>query len=132
MTRPPAETGARANRRALRRSLGAGALYDLVLGLGILLAGPELGDALGAPVRDPFHFHLAALPLLLLPALYGAAARAADPDPFRPAVLWARGGGGALLLAFTAAFRPEAPAVYVAIGALDLAWAALHAALWRR
>jgi hypothetical protein len=125
-------TGLPADRLALRRSLLAGALYDALLGTVVLLAGTALRRAMGAPVSDPFHFQLAALPLFLLPVLYLAAARAADPDPFRPAILWARGGGGACLLVLVAAHRPPAPWLYVVIGALDLGWALLHAALWRR
>jgi hypothetical protein len=119
-------------RRALRRSLYLGAVYDLLLGLFVLTAGARVLAALGQPLPDRLHFHLALLPLVLLPALYVSAARATDPDPFRPAVLWARTGGGVLILLATALWRPEAVWIYASIGVGDLAWAGVHWGLWRR
>ena len=121
------------SRGALRASLRAGAVYDVVLGIGILFLGRRLLAALGYAVLPPaFLFRLAALPLFLLPALYLAAARATDPDPFRGPVLWARGVGGLIVLALVLAHRPPAAGIYAAVGAADLVWAAVHAGLWRK
>ena len=122
------------SRPALRRTLLAGAVYDLVLGLFILFLGRTAMARLGHPLPDHavFYFSLASLPLLVLPALSAAAARATDPDPFRPAVLWARGAGGALVLLLALTLRPEPLWLFLIVGTLDGVWACLHAALWRR
>ncbi len=118
--------------RALRTSLLAGAAYDLALGLFILVFGPRAMAGLGSPVTgSEFYFHLAALPLLVLPVLYAGAARSPAVDAFRPSVLWARGGGGAFVLILAALLRPVGAGVFVAVGAADLGWALVHAVLWR-
>jgi hypothetical protein len=89
--------------------------------------------ALGAPVDEfRFHFYLSALPLLVLAVLYATAARAADPDPFRVPVLWARAGGGALLVLLALFLNPPAAGLFVLVGGIDLGWAVLHALLWAR
>ncbi len=120
-------------RRRLRASLVAGAVYDLGLGAFIMTAGPRaIRAAAGLPPADLFTFRLAALPLFLLPALYLAAARARAVDPFRAPVLWARGAGGAIVIALAVLHHPPGAAVYAAVGIADLAWAAVHAALWGR
>lgn len=119
--------------RALRGSLVAGAIYDLALGFWILFYGLRFLSGLGyAPGGSSFLFHMAALPLLLLPVLYVSAARAKDTKAFRPAVLWARGGGGAVLLMLVLVHRPEAGEIYALLGVADLVWATLHALLWRK
>lgn len=121
-------------RRGLRASLLAGAIYDAVLGLFILFAGPGVMAGLGHPLTggSPFYFRLAALSLLLLPALYLAAARSPGVDAFRAPVLWARGGGGAIVLILVAILRPAPAWLFVTLGAADLAFALVHAVLWRR
>jgi len=119
------------DRRALRLSLAGGALYDVLLAVLLLTAGERILARLGHPVQEPFFFFLAALPLLLLPVLYVAAARAEDLDEFRPPVLWARVGGGAMVILFTLVLRPPVLWLYLLVGGLDLAWAAIHFSLWR-
>jgi hypothetical protein len=119
-------------RKALRRSLVAGAVYDLVLGCFILVVGSRVMASLGHPVTGfEFYFTLAAAPLLLLAVLYAVAAVSRPIDVFRAPVLWARGGGGVIILLLTAVHRPGAAWLFFVIGAVDLLWAALHAALWR-
>jgi hypothetical protein len=121
-----------ADRKPLRQSLVLGAGYDLILGAYILILGRPTLEALGHPVPEPgFYFLLAALPLLLLPALYVSAARSEALDAFRPAVLWARGGGGAFILLLVLTLQPEASWLFLVIGVLDLGWALLHQFLWR-
>jgi len=120
-----------ASRRGLRRSLVAGAFYDAALGLFILIAGPGAMAALGHPVAgSSFFFRLAALPLLLLPWLYVAAARAEAIDLFRGSVLWVRGAGGLFVLLLAGFLRPAPLALFAAIGIVDLVFCALHALLW--
>jgi hypothetical protein len=117
----------------LRRSLIAGAAYDVVLAAFILLAGDDALARLGAPLPAGalFFFRLAALPLLLLPALYLAAAVAGDPGSFKAAVLWARGGGGAILIGLALLHRPQPLWLFLGVGVADLAWCAVHGLLWR-
>lgn len=119
-------------RRALRVSLLGGAVYDLLLGCTILFAGEGIMDALGAPVSGfPFYFALASIPLFILPVLYSVAAFSHPMDGFRAPVLWARGGGGLLIILFVILHRPGAAWLFTVIGLVDLGWAVLHAALWR-
>ena len=61
-----------------------------------------------------------------LPALYLAAARAAAVDPFRAPVLWARGGGERSSSCFALLVPPPGAWIYLAVGGLDLVWAAVH------
>lgn len=119
--------------RGLRLSLRLGAAYDLALALFILSVGPAAMARMGAPLPEgaAFYYRLASLPLILLPALYLAAASAREPDPFRPAVLWARGGGGLFLIALTLLHAARPAWLFLGIGLGDLLWGALHAALWR-
>ena len=125
-------SGLPSDRRGLRISLAAGAAYDLALGGFILLAGKRVMAALGHPVPEPgFYYTLGALPLLILPVLYGSAARSSAIDAFRPAVLWARGGGGLLLLGLTQRLGPEPAWIFLTIGLLDIGWAVVHRVLWR-
>jgi hypothetical protein len=119
------------DRRALRGSLALGAIYDILLALLLLSSGERILDRLGHPVQEPFFFSLAALPLLLLPVLYVAAARAEDLDEFRPPVLWARTGGGFILILFTLILTPGAAWIYLLVGGVDLTWAGVHFFLWR-
>ena len=86
----------------------------------------------GAPPPSLFHFHLAALPLFLLPVFYWSAARARSIDGFRAGVLWARLGGGGLVLLATLLDRPVLWGVYVVVGLLDWGFGALHFGLWNR
>lgn len=120
-------------RRALRLSLAAGASYDLVLGIAILVVGEPLLAALGSPAVEPaYYLYLGALPLFILPVLYGAAALSEESlDAFRLPVLWARGGGGAVLMLLTVFHEPPASWLFHVIGAADLLWATVHAYLWR-
>lgn len=119
-------------RRALRISLLGGAAYDLLLGCLVLFGGGPIMAALGHPVTGyAFYFALASAPLFVLPVLYGVAALSESPDGFRAPVLWARGGGGLLIVLLAILHRPGAAWLFVLIGGLDLGWAVLHAVLWR-
>ncbi|NNF08438.1 MAG: hypothetical protein HKN21_16880 [Candidatus Eisenbacteria bacterium] len=118
---------------ALRRSLIFGAIYDLAVGLTILLWFPGLFLWLNLePPEDRFLLYLSVLPLMVLPVLYWRAATTRDALRYRIPVLWARGGGGAMILALTLWLKPEGTWVYLSIGAIDIGWAFLHAVLYRR
>jgi hypothetical protein len=120
------------DRGPLRLTLVLGAAYDLALALFILTAGRRVLAGLGHPVPEPgFYFTISILPLVILPVLYVAAAWAQDVDAFRAPVLWARAGGGLMLLVFTLVLRPGAMWLFVLISVIDLVWAGVHAALWR-
>jgi hypothetical protein len=126
-------TGTGVGDRGLRLSLLGGAVYDLALGILIVTRGDDILSAFGRPVDAcRFYFLLGALPLFLLPALYVSAATARETEPFRLAVLWARGGGGLALVGLTAWTRPGVAWLFVVLGVLDLLWAGLHGGLWRR
>lgn len=120
--------------RHLALALRAGAIYDWLFALAVLLATPGLMAALNFPVQaDPFLFRLTALPLLFFPLLYWGAA--GDPRG-RP---WAVGtalayrlGGGAMLGALALGYRPAGLQTFLAAAIIDIAWGALLAFLWRR
>jgi hypothetical protein len=121
------------DRQALRRSLFAGGLYDLMLGLFMLVAGPWTMSHLGQPLEGPalYWFRLSALPLCILPAIYLTAARSSHLDAFRTPVLALRGLGGGLVLA-SLLLEPRPAWLVLLIGLLDLGWALLYVILWRR
>jgi hypothetical protein len=119
-------------RTGLRRSLVAGAVYDLALGIFVLTVGPAVMARLGHPLSGagPYYFRLAALPLCILPVVYLSAARSPQVDAFRAPVLGLRVLGGGLVLA-SLLLGPQPASLFLAIGLGDLAWAGLHAFLWR-
>ena len=119
--------------RALRRALVAGGIYDLLLGLFMLVAGPWTLYRLGAPLEGSalYWFRLSALPLCILPALYFTAARSSQLNAFRIPVLALRGLGGGLVLA-SLLLGPRPAWLVLVIGLLDLGWACLYFTFWRR
>jgi hypothetical protein len=121
------------NRRALRRSLVLGALYDLLLGAFMLVAGPWTLHRLGQSLENPalYWFRISALPLFLLPLVYLTAARSRHIDSFRTPIIALRGLGGALVLA-SLLLGPRPAWLVLVIGVLDLGWALLYFVLWRR
>ena len=121
------------DRVALRRSLVLGALYDVILGLFMLLAGAWVMQRLGQPLEGPalYWFRLSALPLCILPVVYLNAARSPHLDAFRVPVLALRGLGGALVLA-SMLLGPRPAWLVLCVGLADLGWAGLYAYLWGR
>ena len=120
------------DRQALRRSLVLGAVYDLMLGLFMLMAGPWTLSRLGEPLEGAalYWFRLSALPLCILPVFYLTAARSSHLDAFRVPVLALRGLGGCLVLA-SLLLGPRPAWLVLLIGLLDLGWASLYFGLWR-
>jgi hypothetical protein len=117
---------------ALSLRLGTG--YDWGLAALILLAGPAVFSAIDFPApADMFLFRLSALPLLLFPVVYLAAAH--DPAGRAWAVrasILLRALGGGFLGGLALAHRPAGFNMYMAAAFLDIAWAAVHALLWSR
>ncbi|HET9232704.1 MAG TPA: hypothetical protein VFP10_01030 [Candidatus Eisenbacteria bacterium] len=99
----------------------------------MLTLGPRTMTLLGEPLEGHalYFFRLSALPLCILPLVYMTASRSSHLDAFRGPVLGLRGLGGALVLA-SLALGPRPAWLVLAIGLVDLAWAALHAMLWKR
>ena len=60
-----------------------------------------------------------------------AASRTEHIDVFKMPVLWARDGGGVLVIALCFWLRPPAPYVYWLIGIVDICWGVLHFQLWK-
>ena len=99
----------------------------------MLTLGPRTMTLLGEPLEGQalYFFRLSALPLCVLPLVYMTASRSSHLDAFRVPVLGLRGVGGALVLA-SLALGPRPVWLVLAIGFVDLAWAALYAVLWKR
>jgi hypothetical protein len=116
------------SQRALTAVLSISALYDWTA-FGLLTVMPPWLLALfDHPVpRDPFLFRLAALPLLLLPLVYLAAARwgVACPPLVRLAVLL-RVVGALGIAVLTVTHRPDGAAAYWFFVLGDLGWAGLY------
>jgi len=128
----PARAGLYQRAGALRTSILAGIVYDWTVAALILASPAALLSLLRIPPPpEPYHFQFGALPLVILPFFYRLAWR----DPVRysgvvGAMVIARLVGFAYLAMYGAA-RGEA-AAFVAFGAVDLAFAAMHLALARR
>jgi hypothetical protein len=117
----------------LALSLRLGAVYDWLLAAAILTSPPALLSTLHFPApADPFLFRLSVLPLVLFPFVYLSAAAGKADSGGVPLSILLRSGGGSLLAVLTFIYRPPGAPVYLAIAAIDLAWAAIHAALAAR
>ncbi len=117
--------------RILRLSLAIGGLYDLLLAaLLALVPGPTF-SLLGLPLpNEPFYLGLLVVLVSMAAALYLLAAY--DPMAYAGNVLVAIAGrftAGAVMI--TAALgRDDLRGLYL-LGAVDLLFAAVHAASWR-
>ncbi len=115
--------------RLLSLSLMAGALYDAALA-GLLLAAPELPARwLELPRPPGFYLHLLAVLLGMLAAFYALAAY--DPRSYGGNVDVAIAGRAAAAGAMVLAARGNAElwGLYP-LAAVDLGFAAVHAAFW--
>ena len=115
--------------RWLRRSLVAGAIYDLALAA-LLVAAPEVPERLLAVPRpgEDFYLWMLALLVALMAAVYLLAAY--DPFSYYGNVVIAVGGRGAagLVLLF-AAWQSGLAGLYP-LAAGDLVFALVHAVFW--
>jgi len=127
---PTARTGS----RGLVASLWFGAFYDWCLAAAILFATPEFMEAIRfPPPADPFLFRLAALPPLLFPVVYVAAARdpAGRPWAVRASVQF-RIVGGVLLAGLAWIHHPPGYAVYMKAALFDIVLGVAHAVLSKK
>ncbi len=116
--------------RLLRVSLAVGGAYDLVLA-GLLALAPELTfGMLSLPLPgEPFYLGLLVVLVAMVAALYLLAAY--DPMAYSGNVLVAIGGrfaAGAMMVSM-AIGRADLSGLYL-LAAVDLAFAAVHAAGW--
>ncbi len=117
--------------RLLRISLIAGALYDLIFAVVMVLA-PRLPEhLLGLPQPgERYYLWLIAILLSMLAACYLLAAY--DPVSYRGNIVIAilgRGLGGLVLLFATFNGRPDLAGL-IPLGIADLTFATAHAAFW--
>lgn len=117
----------------LRRSMLAGAIYDLLLGLSIVGALQVLGQLLPIPFpSEPFYARTQGVLLLGLATFYAFAALDLERNIRNVAgAIVARTVGG-LYVGCYPFFDSEVSAFFVVFGLLDLAWAALHIYLLKR
>lgn len=114
--------------RALALVLRLSAAYDLFAAALLLWMPAWLLDLWHhPPPAEPFLFRLSALPLLLLPPVYLAAAStpAQRPDLVRLCVL-IRTLGGACILLLIGWQRPAVPGPYLFFAIVDWVWAAAY------
>jgi len=117
--------------RAVAAAMAVGAVYDGVFGISILGFPGLTSRLLGIPLPDdPFYLHLNGVFLLILAALYGAAARA--PERYRAIPPIAAGGRVLGCALFTWAFAGGRPWMFLALGLADLALALVTLLVWRR
>lgn len=115
----------------LSRMLAIGAAYDVFFGVAILAFTAPAAALLGLTVpADPIYLYLNGVFLLILGAVYAAAA--ADPGRY-PAVAPISAGGRVLgCVLFVWAWRGGGPRTFLALGLVDLALGAATLAAWRR
>ena len=111
--------------------LAIGAAYDLVFGVAILAFTRRLAALLGLRVPDdPVYLYLNGVFLLVLSGIYAAAAR--EPERYRLVAPISAAGRTLGFVLFAWAWAEGRPAVFLALGAADLAIAAATLFAWRR
>jgi hypothetical protein len=112
-------------------ALAVGSAYDLGFGVAILgftrLAASTLGLEIPA---DPVYLYLNGVFLLVLGALYAAAAL--EPERYRLIPPISAGGRTLGFLLFVWAYRGGRPITFLALGLADLAIALATVVAWRR
>ncbi len=117
--------------RAVGIALIAGAFYDLVFAVAILVLPRQASSLLGIPLPpDPFYLELNGVFLILLAALYAAAA--SDPERYRLVAPISAGGRILGFALFVRGWAAGQPAAFLALGVADLVFAAATLVVWRR
>jgi hypothetical protein len=117
--------------RSLGVSMAFGAAYDAVFGMAIVLFLEPAAALLRLDVpADRFYVRLNGLFLLMLAAVYAAAAR--EPARYRVVVWTAIVGRAAGFAYFVGAGLSSGVPTFVALGVADLGFALVHLALMRR
>lgn len=113
-------------KRFLRSLFLVGAVYDLALSAGMLLAPGWVAGFLGTPLpEEMFHFRMSAFLLLPLAGIYFSVY--ANPHRYKANIYFcilARLGGGLFILGHV--WFGGSPAVYALIGAVDTAFGLGH------
>jgi len=114
-------------------ALRAGAVYDWILGLVILVAHPAMFRLFHVPQPDDlFHFRMNALALGLLGFFYwGVAVDTVGRQWAARLAVSIRYLGGLFLLILTLAHRPAGWSTYALFGVIDLAWGTLWLVMLR-
>lgn len=115
--------------RLLRVTLVLAAIYDISFAV-LMVTAPEIPAAFFVvPLPPDYFLHLTAVLLVMLGALYLAAAE--DPRRYSAVIVIAIGGRtlGAILLALSAWGDPSLSGLW-ALAGIDLLFAVLHLVFW--
>lgn len=111
--------------------LAVGAIYDLAFAVAILGFTRNAASILGLTIpEDPVYLYLNGVLLLLLAALYGAAARA--PERYSAVAPISAGGRVLGFLLFAWAWHGGRPATFLALGVTDLLLGLVTIVAWHR
>ena len=111
--------------------LAIGAAYDLVFGVAILGFTRPAASILGLEVPgDPVYLYLNGVFLLVLAALYAAAARA--PERYRAVAPVSAGGRALGFWLFVWAWHGGRPTAFLVLGLMDLLLAIATIVAWQR
>lgn len=115
----------------VRIVLAVGAAYDLAFGVAILGFTRPAAALLGLPIPDdPVYLYLNGVFLVLLAAIYAAAAR--EPKRYGPVAPISAGGRVVGFGLFLWAWGEGRPSSFLALGLADLGLAMATLAAWRR
>ena len=118
-------------RNGVSVALAVGAAYDAIFAVLILAFAEPVAGLLGLSLpADPIYFKLNAILLLILAALYLAAAR--EPERYRLVAPISGAGRVAGFVFFVWAWRGGRPPAFLALGVADLALGLATLAAWRR
>jgi hypothetical protein len=111
--------------------LAVGAIYDLAFAVAILGFTRGAASILGLTIpEDPVYLYLNGVFLLLLAALYGAAAHA--PERYSAVAPVSAGGRVLGFFLFAWAWHGGRPATFLALGVTDLLLGLLTIVAWQR
>jgi hypothetical protein len=117
--------------RTVGIALAIGAIYDLAFGVAILGFTRRAASMLGLTVPDdPVYLYLNGVFLLILAALYGAAARA--PERYAAVAPISAGGRALGFLLFAWAWHDGRSVTFLALGVTDLLLGLMTIVVWQR
>src|SRR5262245_47388298 len=117
--------------RTVGATLAVGSIYDGAFGVAILLATRPAAALLGLEVpADPIYLYLNGVFLILLGAIYAAAALA--PDRYRLMAPISAGGRALGFALFAWAWAGGRPQAFLVLGVVDLAIGIATALAWWR